>query len=806
MKRCNNILICTLSALLLAGCSNEMAQNENPIFNYTDDEPVPVLFSVSAQHTGDFTRATESIVTFNSGEAVKVCVSTDEGSSYTDYDFTAAATGQSVALNAPATGDKPYFPAGESTKVDAYAYYPASAGTTFTVADDQTSDASYKASDLMYATNRTITKGSTEGTNLSMAHLMAQLKITAQAQTGSGLTIHKVVVKAQKSVTFTPADGTATATGENGDITALTADGTGYILIPVQQISNVQVEIWTDADGTADKKATFSFTSTGNFEAGNSYSLDLTVTSSQLGATTAISNWNGVGSVNVAVPTGDLTITLSNTEFTYNGNEQKPNAITVKKGDDELEQDADNGYTVDYYNCTNAGTAIIVVRGKGTNSTSVGVTTYTIKPKELTTEMVSPATIDAQSYTGSQITPTVTVTDGSLLVPDKDYTVSYGENINAGPGPDDGSVTVTGIGNYTGSVVRNFKIKGLAVVTTLPTAASGWTEDGSAHNLLSSGGTATNGTMYYYSSTTDSEPSTSSDSGWSTEIPQATNAGTYYIWYYAKADDTANYDDSAVGGSLSVTVVEDVPVGAIRGKFSVSDTQQVYFSMGNLRYASSKWSFFDHQYEYYAAYSNTSWDKFGWSTSASYGKSTSTSNSSYSGSFVDWGKNAITNGGNTADKWRTLTREEWNYVFTIRPTKSKGSTVGSTSYASYTQATINTDGTSVNGMILFPDGGSFTASEASWGTINDKSAWSTKCTVSQWSALEAKGCVFLPAAGRRSGSELITPNGGGSYWSSTLFDSEKAYDLFFAESYLDPDDHKTGRSNGFSVRLVHNVN
>ena len=75
-----------------------------------------------------------------------------------------------------------------------------------------------------------------------------------------------------------------------------------------------------------------------------------------------------------------------------------------------------------------------------------------------------------------------------------------------------------------------------------------------------------------------------------------------------------------------------VPDGAINGKFSVSSTKKVYFSKGNLRYASSKWSFFDNQYDYYTSYSADAWDHFGWSTSATdYGMNTSTSNDTYSG-------------------------------------------------------------------------------------------------------------------------------------------------------------------------------
>ncbi|MBQ4386840.1 MAG: fimbrillin family protein, partial [Prevotella sp.] len=383
--------------------------------------------------------------------AVKVCVSTDGGTTYTGYDFTAAATGQSVALNAP-SGDaaKPYFPAGSSSTVKAYAYYPATAadvegtpaltGTaTFSVQDDQTSAAGYKASDLMTSIGtespdnvpQTITKGVAASSNLSMRHLMAQLKITAQAQTGSGLSIHKVVVSAKKSVTFTPANGTATTTSDaNGDITALTTDGgTGYVLIPVQQISNVTVSIWTDATGTADKTATFGFTSTNDFEAGESYSLDLTVTADQLGATTAITDWHGAGSVVIA-PSGDLSIgTIA--DQTYDGSAKTP-ALTVKKGNTTLTLGATDGYNVQWLNNTNAGTAYAVVTGTGTYDGSVGVAAFTIN-KAAGSISYATAT-ESKTYSTTKFTKALTQTSspgtgfGTVTYSSSDPTVATVES------------------------------------------------------------------------------------------------------------------------------------------------------------------------------------------------------------------------------------------------------------------------------------------------------------------------------------------------------------------------------------------
>ena len=57
-------------------------------------------------------------------------------------------------------------------------------------------------------------------------------------------------------------------------------------------------------------------------------------------------------------------------------------------------------------------------------------------------------------------------------------------------------------------------------------------------------------------------------------------------------------------------------------------------------------------------------DLFGWSGStgsAKWGISTSTDYNDYSGDFVDWGTNTI--GTDAPDTWRTLTIDEWQYLF-----------------------------------------------------------------------------------------------------------------------------------------------
>lgn len=74
-------------------------------------------------------------------------------------------------------------------------------------------------------------------------------------------------------------------------------------------------------------------------------------------------------------------------------------------------------------------------------------------PKAVTPDMIG--SIAAVTYTGSALTPSVTVTDsGKTLVENTDYTISYSSNINAGTA----MVTITGKGNYTGTASKNFTI------------------------------------------------------------------------------------------------------------------------------------------------------------------------------------------------------------------------------------------------------------------------------------------------------------------------------------------------------------
>ena len=87
----------------------------------------------------------------------------------------------------------------------------------------------------------------------------------------------------------------------------------------------------------------------------------------------------------------------------------------------------------------------------------------TVVAKEVAATMIGE--IAEQTYTGSPLTPAVVVTDGdATLTEETDYTVEYTNNTETG----EATVTITGKGNYTGTVSTTFTI--VADKTTLDAA------------------------------------------------------------------------------------------------------------------------------------------------------------------------------------------------------------------------------------------------------------------------------------------------------------------------------------------------
>ena len=270
----------------------------------------------------------------------------------------------------------------------------------------------------------------------------------------------------------------------------------------------------------------------------------------------------------------------------------------------------------------------------------------------------------------------------------------------------------------------------------------------------------------------------------------------------------------------------------IENKITINaNGDKVFFSPGNLQYQASTntWRFAEHQYDcvgtdnQYIASGYTGWiDLFGWGTSghvfaSGYGSayqpwSTSTTSTDYgpngnyalTGTYAngDWGvENDI--GTSAAGTWHTASFAEWYYLVNTR----SSTTINGTENARYTHATINTDVTPVNGLILFPDNYiAGTPAGVTWGSINAASEWGTKCTSAGWASLEAAGCVFLPTAGcRNNGTEVSSIGSFGDYWYNTSANENNARFLRFYSNYVNASMSNT-RRRGLSVRLVKNAN
>lgn len=143
-------------------------------------------------------------------------------------------------------------------------------------------------------------------------------------------------------------------------------------------------------------------------------------------------------------------ITYDAGPYGYTGEEWKPE-VAVSFNDAALTADTD--YTVSYENNINAGTAKIIITGIGDHFTGSTEKTFTINSAEISGCTFAP--IADVTYNTNAHTPEVTVAiSGRTLEADKDYTVSYASNVNAGTA----TVTVTGKGNFTGSANTTFTI------------------------------------------------------------------------------------------------------------------------------------------------------------------------------------------------------------------------------------------------------------------------------------------------------------------------------------------------------------
>ncbi len=167
-------------------------------------------------------------------------------------------------------------------------------------------------------------------------------------------------------------------------------------------------------------------------------------------------------------PMSSVTASLSPKSYTYDGAAKTP-AISASFNGKTL---GTADFSSSIKDNVNAGTATVTLTGKG-NFTGTRELTFKINRASVASADV---TVPSQTYTGSALKPKLTVkVGGRMLVAGTDYEVSFADNTNAGTA----SYTVTGIGNYAGTVSGTFTINKASVANAAVTVAD-QTYDGSA--------------------------------------------------------------------------------------------------------------------------------------------------------------------------------------------------------------------------------------------------------------------------------------------------------------------------------------
>lgn len=292
---------------------------------------------------------------------------------------------------------------------------------------------------------------------------------------------------------------------------------------------------------------------------------------------------------------------------------------------------------------------------------------------------------------------------------------------------------------------------------------------------------------------------------------------TAYRFMLCTVDMEPKPTSDVIVTSFTTLELEDPdPQDRVVGLFSVAPNLQVVFSPGNLQYqpSTNTWQFAPHQWDCIAKDNNQigvatydGWiDLFGWGTGNAPTKCTK-EQTDYT-VYSEWGHHMASENA----PWRTLTADEWTYLFTSRTNAEKRFAFG----------TVN----STKGLIILPDnwtqpddvifnpslekGLVQTSSTLYKNTTNDNYSHNSY-NAQQWNKMEKAGAIFLPFTGGRYGTEMFKYGVYGSariwngyYWSATSPSTGHAYHVRFEAKIFSPNELEMS-FYGYAVRLVRNV-
>ena len=306
------LMMLAAAAMLMVGCTEELLDGRR------GEIPVILTTAVDANTT---TRAATDVLSstqFGAGETFYAYFPTDvrinDVTSACGTTFTTDGSGGTT----PAV--QPYF----NATANVCAYYPYVTGkqvtnstTSFSVERDQSTEAGYKKSDLMYATSTITKSGASSSTVLTFGHKMSKIIVNVTLGQGISAVTGVRLVSGSKTVTIAnpmtidessapyvgsvseaAADQISAADGEcitlySGSYTTTTTPLSCAGLIPPQTINGDFLQIITNM-GTA----TYSV-SDKTFISGGFYTYNVTVTATSFAVITDITNWDDSETTNL---------------------------------------------------------------------------------------------------------------------------------------------------------------------------------------------------------------------------------------------------------------------------------------------------------------------------------------------------------------------------------------------------------------------------------------------------------------------------------------------------------------------------
>ena len=224
--------------------------------------------------------------------------------------------------------------------------------------------------------------------------------------------------------------------------------------------------------GAAFTPAVVSLTTTGGKRITNlsefsvSYSGNTNVGTATVTVTGTGSNYKGTTTGTFAITRKSLndSLVMNVGTVTYTGSALSPD-ITVTFNGKTLTKGKD--YAAAFTNNINAGTAKAKITGLGNYDGTVEKT-FTIQPFDINNGGFIMVTGSPYTYTGGELKPGFTVMISGRSLAAANYDVTYSNNINVGTA----TITVTGKGNYKGTITEKFTIQAKPLKDTSVTYAN----------------------------------------------------------------------------------------------------------------------------------------------------------------------------------------------------------------------------------------------------------------------------------------------------------------------------------------------